>query len=127
MDILTPIKHSNSQIVEATTPRTAVFVGATDGIGRNALNELVSTGSPLRIYIVGRDQTQHQHIVDELHAINSNAELIYIEGQISLMSEVKRITEDINRREQKIDLFYHSAGFLPFTGRQGVYRLLFDD
>ena len=120
MDILTPIKRSNSQIAEVATPRTAVFVGSTDGIGRNALRELVSTGLPLKIYIIGRDKTQHQHIVEELHAINTNATLIYLEGQISLMSEVKRITDDINRREQKIDLFYHSAGFLPFTGRQGV-------
>ena len=122
MEIFTPIKDSNSQLTEATTPRVAVLVGATDGIGKDALKALVSSGFPLRAYIVGRDKAKHQHLLEELRAINTNADLIYLEGQISLVSEVRRITDEINSKEQKIDLLYHSAGFLPFTGRKGVHN-----
>lgn len=120
MDILTPIHDSNSQLAMSTTPRTAIFVGATDGIGKNALRELVSTGFPLKAYIIGRDKAQHQPLLEELRAINSNADLLYLEGQISLTSEVKRITDEIASREEEIHLLYHSAGFLPYTGRKGT-------
>ncbi|KAH7142912.1 hypothetical protein B0J13DRAFT_596172 [Dactylonectria estremocensis] len=118
MTVLAQLKASNARLTQATTPRTAVFVGGTDGIGKRALTELVSTGFPLKAYIIGRDRARHQPLLEGLRAINNNADLIYLEGQISLISEVRRITDEILDKEQEIDLLYHSAGFLPFVGRQ---------
>ncbi|KAL6406465.1 putative oxidoreductase [Ilyonectria robusta] len=118
MTILAQLRASNAQLTEATTPRTAVFVGATDGIGKRALLELVSAGFPLKAYIIGRNGARHQALLEGLRAINNNAELIYLEGQISLMSEVRRLTNEILGKEQEIDLLFHSAGFLPVLGRQ---------
>ncbi|OBR05276.1 Short chain dehydrogenase reductase family protein [Colletotrichum higginsianum IMI 349063] len=116
--LLDQIRASNARLTEATTPRTAVFVGATDGIGKRALLDLVSTGFPLKAYIIGRHEARDQLLLEELHTVNKNAELIYLEGQVSLMSEVKRLTDVILGKEQAIDLLYHSAGFLPFQGHQ---------
>lgn len=124
MTVLAQLKASNARFTEATTPRTAVFVGGTDGIGKRALTELVSTGFPLKAYIIGRDRVRHQPLLEGLRAINNNVELIYLEGQISLMSEVRRITDEILDKEQEIDLLFHSAGFLPFVGRQGMEAIV---
>ncbi|KAM0335429.1 hypothetical protein ACHAQA_000475 [Verticillium albo-atrum] len=117
MSMLAPLKASNGRLTQANTPRTAVFLGATDGIGKATLKALVSTGFPLRAYVVGRNEAQHQALITELRAINNNAEIIYIEGQISLMSEVKRIADDISSKEQEIDLLFHSAGRFLFISR----------
>jgi hypothetical protein len=120
MTLLAQIRASNAQLTEATTPRTAVFVGATDGIGKRALTKLVSTGFPLKAYVIGRNKDRDQALLRELCAINNKAELVYLEGQISLMSEVIRLTSVILEKEQKIDILFHSAAFLPFLGRQGM-------
>ncbi|KAM9876023.1 hypothetical protein VDGL01_09926 [Verticillium dahliae] len=117
MAVLAQLRASNAQLIEATTPRTAVFVGATDGIGKRALIELVSTGFPVKAYVIGRQKARDQPLLEEIRVINKNAELLYLEGQVSLMSEVTRLTDEILGKEEKIDL-YHSAGFLPFQGRQ---------
>ncbi|EGY20857.1 uncharacterized protein VDAG_02381 [Verticillium dahliae VdLs.17] len=123
MAVLAQLRASNAQLIEATTPRTAVFVGATDGIGKRALIELVSTGFPVKAYVIGRQKARDQPLLEEIRVINKNAELLYLEGQVSLMSEVTRLTDEILGKEEKIDL-YHSAGFLPFQGRQVATELL---
>ncbi|KAK2668169.1 Short-chain dehydrogenase/reductase SDR [Fusarium oxysporum f. sp. vasinfectum] len=118
MSLLAQIRASNAQLTEATIPRTAVFIGATDGIGKRALVTLVSHGFPLKAYVIGRNKARDQTLLGELYAINNKVELVYLEGQISLMSEVVRLTSYILEKEQKIDLLFHSAGFLPLLGRQ---------
>ncbi|KAF5612771.1 short chain dehydrogenase reductase family [Fusarium sp. NRRL 25303] len=118
MSLLAQIKASNAQLTEATTPRTAVFIGTTDGIGKSALAALVSHGFPLKAYIIGRDQARDQSLLAELYTINNKIEIVYLKGQISLMSEVVRLTSYILEKEKKIDLLFHSAGFLPLLGRQ---------
>ncbi|EXM12545.1 hypothetical protein FoTM2_009128 [Fusarium oxysporum f. sp. vasinfectum] len=118
MSLLAQIRASNAQLTEATTPGTAVLIGATDGIGKRALVTLVSHGFPLKAYVIGRNKARDQTLLGELYAINNKVELVYLEGQISLMSEVERLTSYILEKEQKIDLLFHSAGFLPLLGRQ---------
>jgi NADP-dependent 3-hydroxy acid dehydrogenase YdfG len=50
----TEIKASNAVLNDATTPRVAVFVGGTSGIGKLTIKALVSTGASMRIYLIGR-------------------------------------------------------------------------
>ncbi|KAL3440307.1 hypothetical protein BJX65DRAFT_300577 [Aspergillus insuetus] len=115
---LSEVKASNNQLSPTTVPTVSVFVGATAGIGKAALSELVSTGFPLRTYIIGRDQAAFQPILNELQASNPSATLIFLQGEISLLAEARRLTDIILSRESCIDLLFLSSGFLPFTGRQ---------
>jgi NADP-dependent 3-hydroxy acid dehydrogenase YdfG len=114
------IQASNGQINETYTPRAAVFVGGTAGIGKATLSALVSQGTPIKVYIIGRDKTDHKKLLEDLQQSNPKAELIWLEGQVSLLAEVKRLCLDIKKREEKIDLLFLSAGFLPFAGRHGT-------
>jgi NAD(P)-dependent dehydrogenase (short-subunit alcohol dehydrogenase family) len=106
---------------EASIPRVAVFVGGTSGIGKLALGGLVRLGTNIRVYVVGRRETlpSFQPYIDELGATNSKAEIVWIEGQVTLLSEVKRVCEDIKKRESSIDLLFLTPGYPPFSGRNG--------
>ncbi|KAE8156867.1 hypothetical protein BDV40DRAFT_280139 [Aspergillus tamarii] len=118
MTSLAAVRVSNAQLTNTTLPKIAVFVGATAGIGRATLTQFVNKGYPLKAYIIGRNEDEFRPVLGELCASNKAAELIFLEGQISLMAETKRLTDEILRREEHIDLLYLSAGFLPFLGRQ---------
>jgi hypothetical protein len=54
---------------------------------------------------------------------NSEAEIVWLEGQVTLLAEVKRFCIEIKSREESIDLLFLSAGFLPFAERQGIYPI----
>jgi NAD(P)-dependent dehydrogenase (short-subunit alcohol dehydrogenase family) len=119
MSFLGPIRASNAAITKATLPKTCVFVGGTDGIGKATLRSLVSQGFPLKIYLVGRNEAAHRPLINELAQLNSQAQLKYVEGQISLVADSQRLVDQIAAQEDKIDLLFLSAGYLPFNGRQG--------
>lgn len=119
MSSLEPIVTSNGRIESEDLPKTAVFVGGTDGIGKATLKALVSKGFPTKIYIVGRNKASHQTLLDDLAKSNPRANLTFVEGQISLVADAQRIASQIVAQEDSLDLLFLSSGYLPFTGRQG--------
>ena len=122
MSSLKPILASNALIGPQDVPKTAVFVGATDGIGKATLQALVSKGFLMKIYIVGRNKASHQVLLEELARSNPRATLIFVEGQISLVADAQRIASQIAAQADRVDLLFLSSGYLPFTGRHGKDR-----
>jgi len=55
--------------------------------------------------------------VQELHALNPMAEVIWTEGEIALLTEIKRVCEAIKSKEPRINLLFLSAGYAPFGPR----------
>lgn len=116
MASLATLRASNAQLSASSLPQVAVFVGATAGIGRATLTQYVNKGYPLKAYIVGRNEEEFKPVMSELHASNMAAELIFLEGQISLLAETKRLTDEILRREKHVDMLFLSASFCPSLG-----------
>ncbi|KAJ8117828.1 hypothetical protein ONZ43_g4115 [Nemania bipapillata] len=114
------IQASNSLINDATAPRVAVFVGGTSGIGKLTIQALVATGASTRIYLVGRKGSEERTrtFIQELHTISAKAEVIWIEGEIALLAETKRICDVIKKTESRIDLLFLTAGYAPFGARK---------
>ena len=115
------IQASNALINDATAPRIAVFVGGTSGIGKLTVKALVATGASLRIYLVGRkSSSERTHLfIQELHALNPKAEVIWTEGEVSLLAETKRVCEVIKGKESRcVDLLFLTAGYAPFGARR---------
>src|ERR1051326_3423211 len=108
------IKQNNSKIDASSVPAVAVFVGATSGIGKFTLGSLARLGFPFKAYVVGRKETKQAFspFLEELRKANAAAELIWTEGQVSLLSDVKRICDEIKSRESKIDLLFLTAGYI---------------
>jgi NADP-dependent 3-hydroxy acid dehydrogenase YdfG len=125
MATLSEIKASNARITEETMPRVAVFVGATAGIGKATLALLVSKKIPIKAYIIGRNGEKHKAFLDELRQSNDKADIVWLEGQVSLLADTKRLCEEIKAREKTIELLFMSAGFLSFEGRKGKILLMY--
>lgn len=114
------IQASNAVINDATAPRVAVFVGGTSGIGKFTVRALVATCASMRIYLVGRKSSEERMhaFIQELHAINSKAEVIWTEGEVALLAETKRVCEAIKSKEPRVDLLFLTAGYAPFGTRR---------
>ncbi|KAI0876499.1 hypothetical protein GGS24DRAFT_451072 [Hypoxylon argillaceum] len=113
------IQASNALINDATAPRVAVFVGGTSGIGKLTIKALVATGASTRIYLVGRKSSEERTraFIQELHTINPKAEVIWTEGEISLLADAKRVCDTIKKTESRVDLLFLTAGYAPFGPR----------
>ncbi|RSL81816.1 hypothetical protein CEP51_005585 [Fusarium floridanum] len=116
----TEIKTSNSLINDVTSPSIAVFVGGTSGIGKLTVKALVETGSSVRIYLIGRKSSEERSrvFIDELRVINPKAEVVWTEGDVSLLAETKRLCEVIKSKESRIDLLFLTPGYAPFGARE---------
>jgi NAD(P)-dependent dehydrogenase (short-subunit alcohol dehydrogenase family) len=113
------ILASNALINDATAPRVSIFASGTSGIGQLTLRALVATGASVRIYIVGRKSSEERTraFIQELHALNPKAEVIWTEGEIALLADVRRICEAIKAKESRVDLLFLTAGYAPFGPR----------
>ncbi|GKT96353.1 short chain dehydrogenase reductase family protein [Colletotrichum tofieldiae] len=112
MVTIAQVRQSNAQLTEKTIPQTVLFVGGTSGIGKLTLIELISLGLPVKAYIVGRKATEAAMtpFLDDLRQKNPSAELIWVEGEVSLLSETKRICELIKAKESQLDFLCLTAG-----------------
>lgn len=119
MVTLTQVRQSNARLDESTVPRTSLFVGATSGIGRLTLVELVSLGFPVKAYVVGRRSAEPamRPVLEDLRARNPRAELVWVEAEVSLLSETRRVCDLIREKESRLDFLCLSAGYAPFGGR----------
>ncbi|KAK1504401.1 uncharacterized protein CCOS01_16853 [Colletotrichum costaricense] len=87
------VQHSNAALTSRTAPRTAVFLGGTSGLGKLTLIELVSLGFPIRVYIAGRKATEPamRPVLEDLRQKNPRAELVWVEAEVSLLAETRRV------------------------------------
>lgn len=113
-------KASNSRLSENTAPQTAVFIGGTDGIGKATLTRLVATKLPIKVYVIGRNGEKQKLFLDELRKSNDKADIVWLEGQISLLADTKRLCDIIKGRETSIDILYMSPGFITKGERLGA-------
>lgn len=114
------IRASNALITADTVPRVAVVAGGTAGIGKATLSLLVSKKTPIKIYVVGRDEAKMKPFLDQLRQSNDQADIIGLEGQVSSLADTKRLCDKIKSQENSIDLLFLSAGAIPIAGRQGI-------
>lgn len=119
---LKEVRASNNTLKTnpTTSSLTAVFVGATSGIGYGTLRELASHSSTPKVYIVGRSLAKFTPQLEELKSLNPNATFIFLEAQASLLKDVEKACEEIKSKENKLDLLFVSTGYLSLAGREGT-------
>jgi NAD(P)-dependent dehydrogenase (short-subunit alcohol dehydrogenase family) len=123
MVTLNQIQASNAQLTDETVPQVSVFIGGTSGLGKATIECLANLKLAVKIYIVGRKSTEPamRIFMDELRKNNSRADLIWVEAEVALLSEVKRACAIIKQAESKVDLLFLSAGYAPLSGRVGMF------
>ncbi|TVY67361.1 Oxidoreductase andH [Lachnellula suecica] len=102
------IREANE--INSSRSPTAVFVGATSGIGLGVIQSLLRTSNAPRIFIIGRSQLKFAPTLAEFKALNPSATLTFIQAQVSLLKEVDRAYTLIKDQESSVDLLCLSQG-----------------
>jgi len=95
--------------------KVVVITGATSGIGEVAARQLAGMGA--RIVLIARDKTRGEAALTRLRDVDrSIAHSIYY-GDLSRISEMKRVALKIAAAEPRIDVLINNAGAM-FGSRQ---------
>ena len=105
------VQSSNSLIASTLPPNlVAVFVGATSGIGEATLKQFARHSRQPRAYFIGRSQDAGDRILAQCRALNSEGEYIFIQADVSLIRVVDEVCEEIQAKENAINILFLSAG-----------------
>ncbi|KAF2671865.1 short-chain dehydrogenase/reductase [Microthyrium microscopicum] len=111
------VNASNSLIKDLPSGLVAAFIGATSGIGEEALRQFTQYATSPKIYIVGRSASSAAPLISQLKQSNPEATIEFVEKNVSLLRDIDAFTSYIKSKEQKLDILMMSAGFISFVGR----------
>jgi NAD(P)-dependent dehydrogenase (short-subunit alcohol dehydrogenase family) len=95
--------------------KVVVITGATSGIGEIAAQRLAGMGA--RIVLVARDAARGQKTLTRLPGIGTGVAHSIYYGDLSRISESKRVAAEIAAAEPRIDVLINNAGALFGTRR----------
>ena len=95
--------------------KVVVITGATSGIGEVAAQRLAAMGA--RIVLVARDRTRGEAALERLRRGDAGLAHTVHYGDLSRISEMKRLAVEIAAAEPRIDVLINNAGAL-FGSRQ---------
>jgi retinol dehydrogenase 12 len=101
--------------------KVVVISGATSGIGEIAAQRLAGMGA--RVVLVARDAARGQKALTRLPSIGSSAPHSIYYGDLSRISECKRIAAEIAAVEPRVDVLINNAGALFGTRHLTVDNL----
>ena len=91
-------------------PRVCLLTGATLGIGRAAAEALVPMG--MELVLVARDRARLESLAAELRRRTPGARVEVLAGDLSRMSEVRRIAREFRATHPRLDVLANNAGAL---------------
>jgi hypothetical protein len=115
---ITHIRQSNAHFASTrhSTNLVCVFAGATSGIGHATLQCLAALLTHSTFYIFGRNQSRHESKLNHLKNISPSCKFIFLETQLSLISDIDNACARILAAESKLDILCLSPGGMPFGG-----------
>ena len=95
--------------------QTILITGATSGIGRITARELARKGA--QVVIVGRNPEKTQSIASEIQRSTGNPRVAMLIGDLSDLSEVRRIATEFRQRFDRLSVLINNAGAVFFAHR----------
>jgi len=87
-----------------------LVTGGTDGIGREIARGLAERGT--RVIIVGRDADKGARAEREIRAYSGNCEVGFVQADLSLVREARRLGDEVANRWNSIHYLVLSAGIV---------------
>jgi NAD(P)-dependent dehydrogenase (short-subunit alcohol dehydrogenase family) len=88
--------------------KTALVTGGTDGIGKEIARGLARHGA--RLIIVGRNRKKGTRAEQDLRLSTNNPDVDFLRADLGLMSEVKRLANEVAGRWPSLNYLVHDAG-----------------
>lgn len=93
--------------------KTILITGSTDGIGLATAKMLA--GMDHTVLIHGRNSTKLGELVEELSAVAGAEKIEGYLADLTRMSQVRKMADEITEKHQKLDVLINNAGvFVPF-------------
>ncbi|GAB7350215.1 hypothetical protein MBLNU459_g0872t2 [Dothideomycetes sp. NU459] len=120
---LPQIRASNARLASTHPSLTAVFVGATSGIGLATLQAFAHHVPQPRAFIVGRSAAAFAPTLARLREASPGGEFVFVEADVALLRNVDAACERIRaallpEKDGGINLLVMSQGFINFGGFQ---------
>jgi NAD(P)-dependent dehydrogenase (short-subunit alcohol dehydrogenase family) len=90
--------------------KNALVTGGTDGIGKEVARGLARVGH--RVVVIGRDLAKGRRAESELRESTKNSAIQFLQADLSLMSEAKRVADEVASRWPGLSYLVHSAGLV---------------
>lgn len=92
----TEVLANNTSLPTSSQNLTAVFVGATQGIGLGTAHAVAKHVSKPTIFLLGRSDARLNEIAADLRAINKDAGVYTIQtGDLAILANVKKALEEL--------------------------------
>ncbi|MDX2342602.1 MAG: SDR family NAD(P)-dependent oxidoreductase [Acidimicrobiia bacterium] len=104
-------RHWTPVDTDSLSGQVVVITGATSGIGMEVATMMASYGSRLRI--VARNPEKAERLRNELISDSGNDDIRIYLADLSLMSEVERVADEILAGEPEIHVLVNNAVILP--------------
>lgn len=113
------IIEANDSLSTRFDSLTAIFTGATNGVGLGTLRVFINRIPHPRAIIVGRDRDRFDEKMKNLMSSNPTAELTFVEGNLGTIKGVDAVCDKIQHElaNTKADLLCMSQGYAPIQGR----------
>ncbi|RCW42995.1 SDR family NAD(P)-dependent oxidoreductase [Paenibacillus prosopidis] len=93
--------------------RTIVITGGTDGIGRQLALHYLRNGE--RVFVIGRSSEKGKGLQKEAVKLVSEERFIFLQADLSMISENIRVVEEVSKRVKHIDLIIFCAQSQKFS------------
>ncbi|GAB7349561.1 hypothetical protein MBLNU459_g0256t1 [Dothideomycetes sp. NU459] len=95
----------------------AVFVGGTSGIALSTALAFARHASAPKIYLIGRSQSAADTAIATMKSVNSSAQPVFCQTDISLLKNVDHVCAEIAAKEKMLNLLFMTPGYMTLKGR----------
>ncbi len=94
----------------ALTGKTAFITGGTGGIGKHTAIGLAKLGA--RVIVGGRDRARGEAALRDIKAASGNGDVDLVLGDLSSLTGVRKLAQDVIARTERLDILVNNAGLL---------------
>ena len=117
MVLIKNIQEANRS--RSSKPKTAVFVGATSGIGLGGIEALLKSTKGSTVFIIGRSKSKFATSLSRLRSIDPKATITFLEAQVSLLQDIDRVCRTVSDITESLDILWLSQGGLGLRENLG--------